>query len=46
MDVVLETNKVDISLYREREVMITWDKGEPIPKFEPATSLDEGILDG
>ena len=31
--------------YREREVMKPWDKGEPIPGFEPVVSLEEGILE-
>jgi nucleoside-diphosphate-sugar epimerase len=29
--------------YRNREVMVPWNKGEPIPGFKPKHSLEQGI---
>lgn len=29
--------------YRDREVMVPWEKGEPIPGFAPKYSLEDGI---
>lgn len=30
--------------YRAREVMVPWDKGEPVPGWKPKVSLAEGIV--
>ncbi|MBP2833878.1 NAD(P)-dependent oxidoreductase [Aquimarina sp. U1-2] len=30
--------------YREREVMIPWEKGRPIPSYKPLISLEEGLM--